>query len=230
MAASVQFYGQDNIITAAENRNCPRWAIFSGRQFLFKYEGTDKNESLQFLEKILESLREAGTVATYTLRFYEDNQKIKDNTPYDGSFNFRLVEEEERQQKALMYAGNSKLVIERLEAIEQKLSGVDQEEDEEEEPETINSILMGFLKEPQKIEQMLGIVGKIFGGAKYAGAISGTPAITASSNEEEIKIAEAVEVLKANDSKIGDHLLKLAGIAKEKPEAFKYLLTLLESQ
>ena len=88
---SVQFFGADNVIKAAENRKCPAWAIFQGKQFLFKYEGSDLNESQDFLEKILENLQDS--VSVYTIRFYEEAVKIKENTPYDGSFNFRMLEE-----------------------------------------------------------------------------------------------------------------------------------------
>lgn len=229
MASSVHFYGTDNVVSAAENRNCPRWGIFNGRQFLFKYDGEDMAESLSMLEKILESLQASGTVAAYTIKFYEEKVKIKDNTPYDGSFNFRLVEEEEREQRRVMYSTQSKALEERMQRIEELLAPAGEEEDDEPEPDTIGGVLMGLLKEPAKIEQLISGVRNIFGGVKHAGAIGSTPPMAATGSDE-AKVQQAIQVLKLHDPKIADHLLKLAGIATDKPDAFKYLLTMLDGQ
>lgn len=226
MAASIQFYGKDAVTTAADNRQCARWAMFDGRQFLFKYEGNDKEESLQMLEKTLDCLQESGTISRYTLKFYEEAVKIKENTPCDGSFNFKLFEEEQIQQRKVMYQANNSELLKRLEAIEEKISGSGDEEPEEEEEDFIS----GLLKDPTKIEQYMGMIGRLFSGGKAAAAIAGTPAVSTAATTEEGKINEAVNILKQHDSELSKHLLKLAAIAKEKPDAFKYLTQMLDSQ
>lgn len=231
MSAAVQFYGQDAVIMAAKNRDCPRWAMFSGRQFLFKHEGTDPENSLNFLDEILSTLDKSGSVATYTLKFYEEPGKIKENTPCDGSFNFRLVEEEERQQRRVLYNQMPSEIMKRLDAIEARQIAQEEEDDEDEEPQpnTLNGVLVGLLKEPAKIEQMIGLAKMIFGGKSAPAGIGNIPAQPPAEGAEDQKIAEAIAILKANDPRLGDHLLKLAAIATSNKASFDFLLKTLES-
>ena len=48
--------------------------------------------------------------------------------------------------------------------------------------------------------------------------------------EQAKKIAEAIDILAAHDDQIGDDLMKLATIAKDKPDQFKFLINMLRSQ
>jgi hypothetical protein len=70
---AVQFYGVNEVLKAAENRDCPQWGIFQGKQFLFKYEEIDQVESLTFLQEILKALQRSDAI--YTIKF--TNRKIK---------------------------------------------------------------------------------------------------------------------------------------------------------
>jgi hypothetical protein len=126
-----------------ENRGCASWALFSGRQFLFKsVDGTDLNESATLLDKILESI--SHSEAVYTLKFFEDKIKIKENSPCDGSFNFRLIGEDERSGRAIAYSTNSRAVMDELQKINLRLTEIENEEDEEEDAGVI-----GLIKDPQ---------------------------------------------------------------------------------
>src|SRR5574343_316699 len=85
--ASIQFNNLESVLNAYTNRGVDAWAIFQGSQFMFKGIG------LSDLEQILNSLSNGGTNAVYKLKVFEeitDEKNIKNNTPDDGSFNFRL--------------------------------------------------------------------------------------------------------------------------------------------
>ena len=233
--AAVQFYGEDSVMKAVENRDCPRWGMFYGRQFLFKYSGDSMEESMQLLQEIFDTLDKSGTVATYTLKFYEDAGKITEKTPCDGSFNFKLVAAEQYQERQIAYAGNSNKVLAAAEKLNERMDKWEAAADEEEEPaepQSLNGVLIGLLKEPQKIEQLmnLGRAFGLFGGLKHMGAIGNAQPAQATGTGEDVKISEAIEILKQHDPKIADHLLKLAGIAQNNNAAFKYLLSMLDNQ
>lgn len=224
--ASVQFYGTDAVLLAAENRNVPNWAIFQGKQFLFKYEEGNMDESLQYLLSILQSLQISS--ATYTICFYEDDVKIKQNTPHDGSFNFKTISEGEREAKNQSYQNNSAAILQKLDAIETRLSLIEEEDEEEdeEEPGGLNGIVAGLLNEPDKLMQLINVGKSLLGigSPQRPAAVAGVPG-----NDEDEKINRAIESLKQSDPDFSIHIEKLAAIAKEQPKFFNQLIKMLES-
>lgn len=254
---SIQFYGIDQVMDAAKNRACPGWAIFQGRpaQFLFKYQINDLDSSLQFLEKILSSLESTGNEAAYTIKFFEHegnkDLKIKENSPCDGSFNFRLIEEEERQQRKTLYQGTSNKVLEKLEGIENRLLQIEQGHVEEvEEDNTLQGQIVGMLKEPSRLNEfiaalanaksLLGIgpaapayVGNINRAGQILNQVTAAapaPVQNLSLTEEQKlqRLGNAIDTLEKNDPQIVDHLEKLASMAVNNPSQFKNLLSMLD--
>ena len=149
---SIQFFGKDAVLNAMENRGCASWGIFSGRQFLFKYEGTDMNESATLLDKILDSISQSEAV--YTIKFFEGEKiKVKENSPCDGSFNFKLVGEDERASRSINYSNNSRQVMDELQKINLRLTEIENEEDEEEA-----AGVMGLIKDPQVKDFLINTV------------------------------------------------------------------------
>lgn len=224
---SVQFYGAETVLKAAENRDCPKWAIFQAKQFLFKYEADDQEGSLQMLGEVLKNLRHSSAV--YTICFYEDVDKIKANTPHDGSFNFRMITEEEKEMRNEAFRGGNRAIMEKLEAIEQRLQTVeadDDEDDEEEEMGGIGGLLMGLIKEPEKLGQLIHI-GKSLLGMTYTQQPGKVAGIEVTGIEAET-LHNAIETLKKNDPKISEHLSKLAQISEKDPATFKYLVGMLD--
>lgn len=128
-AKVVQFRSAGSVVNAYTARDCPKFAIWAGKQFLFKYDGTDIDEGAQYLAQCLELLQ--GSAGIYTLAVYEESGSIKSNTPYDGSFNFRFNDEssEYRHGSQLLQQQNERL--DRLEKmlIEQAAGGHDDESD-----------------------------------------------------------------------------------------------------
>lgn len=223
--AAVQFYGAGAVIKAAENRDCARWAIFSGKQFLFKYEGDDITQGLDLLTQTLNAI--SHSAATYTIKFYEGEGKINEKTICDGgSFNFRMVDEEERASRYQTYNATSNAVLKKLEEMDQRLQAMEADDDDGEEMGGIGGIITGLLKEPEKLGALINIGKNLLGlGPKYPAApaaINGVPA----SGEE--RILAALQILQETDPKLPEHLEKLAAISQSDPGTFKMLTGMLD--
>lgn len=234
--AAVQFYGRDSVIKAAENKDCSRWGIFSGKQFLFKYEGETMEESIQFLEEILDALVQSQTGATYTIKFFESPGKITEKRECDGgSFNFKLIAAEEYSNRSIAFnsAGELDKRLSRIErAIDDMISRQleeraaelqEQEEEEEEQPSTVMGLINGVLQNPEQMQNIIAVAKAIFSPAKPA-QVAGIP------GDQDKQIQEAIEILKAKDPALGDHLTKLAKIATEDPFTWKFLISTLDKQ
>lgn len=255
-SSSVQFYGNEAVMEAVKNRRCPYWALWQGRQFLFKCEEADIKSSLDYLDQLLQMLNNDTTTATYTLKFFEPEGKgavkIKENTPSDGSFNFKLVEPEAVHQRQIGFQSNTPKVLELLEKMSLRLdaienAGIDGEEEEEEE-ETIEKAIIGVLKDPNKLEKYITMGKNFFGVStpEYVGNVNrlgqiGDPgqaghqapvtnlSQSSGDNEEQflIRVGNALDILKAHDPQIADHLEKLASMAKNNPGKFQSMLSML---
>jgi hypothetical protein len=247
-SSSIHFFGIDNVIVAAKNRSCPNWGIFQKGQFLFKYEGNNMEESIQLLGNILETIQESA--AAYTIKFYEQDGKavkIKENTACDGSFNFRLIEEEERQERRASYSMASKQVLETLTKINERLERLedqDMEDEEEEEPENLQSALIGLISQPHKITELISGIKSLLGSDQPAvhqigninrvgqnadrGEDPGPGAGDQLSQIEKAnRIANVLDALEKSDPQILEHLEKLSAIATNSPLQFKSLISML---
>jgi hypothetical protein len=227
MASSVQFRGIDEVLTAFDNIKCPAWSILQGGQFMFKHAGKTEDEAGQALRQTLEML-EGSSNSIYTLRVYEDiteRSKLKANTAYDGSFNFRLnMESQELTQAEYRRHGSLTAMQSELSAVKAQLAAMQEEEEDDDETDT---------------EKTLGEIGSLINNPvvmQLAQMIFGvkpkelpTPGALAGVNEQEPKIKAAVEILKLHDTRLGDHLEKLATIAQTAKPSFDFLLNTLDS-
>jgi hypothetical protein len=235
MAGSVQFRSSEAVLTAYENSSCPAWSLWQGGQLLFKFAGKTAEEAISALSNVLEMLGESSN-AIYTLKVYEDiggKEKIKNNTPYDGSFNFRLNadSQELNQSQYRNYSGMKELQTQiaalsaRIEARE-----AESDDDDEEEDETERQLgKIGALLNNPVVQQLAGL---LFRGTNLAPA-PGPRAVGALGNvppapDQEQQISQALAILKDKDPKLGEHLTKLAQIAQSSPANFDYMLTLVE--
>jgi len=252
IGSAIQFYGASQVIQAAQNRKCPGWAVFQNRQFLFKFEENDVDASLNMLQQTLECLQ--VSTALYTIKFFEHEGnkllKIKENTQCDGSFNFRLVEEDERQQRNEMYRSGSNKVLEKLQIIEDRLLQIENGTVEvEEEDNTLQGQIVGMLKEPARLTEFINalssaksLLGIGPAAPSYVGNINRAGQIPAMappggedpqqnlSIEEQQRLGIALNTLLSYDPKIVDHMEKLAAMASANTDQFKFLLSMLEMQ
>jgi hypothetical protein len=252
MANSIQFYGIDAVMKAAENRKCAAWSIWHNKQFLFKsLPDQDEGQALDYLKDILESVADNDVI--YTIKFYEEVQgKINEKTPCDGSFNFKILDEEEMQErryKRQAMGNRYNGLKEWQQNIEEKLDRLLGEGDEEEEEEkTLEGELIGMVNNPIKLiefVQSLNQAKALLTGAEVtpgtianvlrAGQIKEVPApapgqLEANLSHDEMmqRLNVALTTLGENDPNIIFHLEKLATLSTEKPETFKTAIAMLE--
>lgn len=187
---AIQFYGKDQVMQAAENMDCPAWAIYVGRQLFMKFEGGAGADSLAFLDSALELLGQNETTGIYTIKFFETEgeSKIKINEKTictAGSFNFKLIDPQNRavvqyggQVGYTAHLGKTNQDLEKLTQIVAQqqemlaaimanqtalLNGSDDDDDDEEEPETIQGVIIDTLKNPEKLNAYLGMISNFIG-------------------------------------------------------------------
>jgi hypothetical protein len=164
VSSSLHFVGKEAVLEAYHNRQVIAWSLWQNRQFL------TKGMSAAELDIFLDSLWSEST-AIYTLKVYEDitePKEIKEKTPCDGSFNFRLREREEPyvnggrnyssrgdDRKYEELEAKMNLILERLDG---------DEVEEEETTDTLGAIgkFVGSLfNDPDKFEKTLGVIKQL---------------------------------------------------------------------
>jgi hypothetical protein len=224
---SVQFSTVDAVIAAYENREVPAFAIWCGKQFLFKYEDSDIEQGKETLLEMLQLLQSNHSAAIYTLSVYEDLKgKIKDNTNYDGSFNFRF------QEHAIGYLpgmpGGTNAIQTELAALRLQVKKL-QEENEGEEEENKLGIVGEILQHPAVEPVVPVLIGRLVDllfpeePAKTA-RVAGINVSEVSDND---KVREAITRLSESVPDLPDLLMKLAMISVKKPSSFKFYMSTL---
>lgn len=225
---------------AAENLNCPAWGIFISRNLFTKFESDNMPESLQFLQKNLEALSKSGTTGIYTLKFFENEKggiKINERTVCDGgSFNFKLIEPEEREMKLIGSSSQYGVIAEmkaKIDMLEKKLEQAEEYEPEEEK--SIGAIVMDMLKRPDELAQLVNIGRAALGlPIQNIPASIGSlpsPAIVMGHEQKEKdleRLGNAIDVLEKNDARLVDHLEKLAKMSTDNPEQFRATVSMLD--
>jgi hypothetical protein len=237
--AAVQFFGIDQVMKAAENLNCSAWGIFVGRNLFSKYEGTEMSESLAMLQQNLEMLSESGTTAIYTLKFFETQKgvtKINEKSVCDGgSFNFKLIEPQEREMMLLRNSSQYGVISgleKKIEALQAQLAAQAEEVDEEEEePETIGSFLIGLLKRPDELAQIITIGRALLGlptqPIPQVATVNSIGSVPVDGTNKLDRLAAAIDILEKADPQLVEHLEKLAAMSQENPAQFNMLIGML---
>lgn len=213
------------MVEAFDNRGLPIWGLFDKRNFL------TAGDSRESLDSFLERLEPGGSSTVYTLKVFkdiEDLDEITDRTECNGSFNFKLLNQHAGR-------GSDSELAARLGAIEKKLNGGDQEQEE-----TLQDIVMGWLKEPQKLATVIGSVKSLFNGdpgpalqqMAAIGNVNPAPQQTLKAvNEMDPieRLSAAIDKLEKQDPKIIEHLEKLAEMSEKNPAMFKMLISNLDA-
>lgn len=228
--AAVQFYGIAAVLSAYERREVAPWSIWSGRQFLFKCEDTNLATARDELEETLQMISQnPNSSATYTLKVYEElpkDKKIKSTTPDDGSFNFKFFTVDEANQRFIGYGErqNNNALLSEVNALKAKvaeLEALNAEDDIDESEPDVWEKINGLLEKPA----VIGALNKLLGIdlSKNRPATVGT----APGQNDEL-IEKALNVLRDKDELLGQHLWKLATMAINKPDNFRFLLSTLD--
>lgn len=222
--AAVQFFGRSNVLSAYRHRGIDVWAIFNGKNLI------TSGETAEELNNFLDLLEPGGSAAPYILKVYRDADAddITDKTECNGSFTFKLTDP---AYSSTRIAGTDPSINERFERLEKMIAGVGTEEPEKDENDLM-SIIMGYLKEPQKLALVINAVrGFAVNAMSPAAAPAAVGAVTPGANNTEDnlqRLSAALDKLEKSDPDIIAHLEKLADIAEKKPPTFKMLLNMLD--
>lgn len=237
VGSSIQFRGKAAVIEAFENVDAKAFTIWQGKQYLFKGMGEEE------LEAFLNMLEQNSMNCIYTVKVYEDiadKKAIKSNTPDDGSFNFRLNADEQlitNNQYAASYNRNE--LISKIGALENKFDTVmaklEEEPEEDEQPNRLG-IIGDIIAHPAIAPIIPQLAAMLMGMAQRQGQNFQQPRVmqpgtvgNIPSTNNSPMLNDAIERLKLADSKLAEHLLKLANLAEKDPGTFAMFLQTLEA-
>ena len=226
----------DAVTTYYTNRQTPSWAIFQKNQFLTKWEGDDMDVGSDVLEKFLEMLSKSAAI--YTLCVYTDVPAggIKNDTPYDGSFNFKLLEKPMGYLPGDAYAqvgGGWRELLGQLREKDNTIRGLEiqnqrlllQVEDlQTEEPDQVERILNHPI-----VQELLPIakdaIGSLFA-PKTEARINGPSTEMQATHGGDNTLTE-LRLLIPDIDKL---LFNFLALSKSKPSTFKYFTGVLRSR
>jgi hypothetical protein len=210
-----------------------------GNIYFALYEGAGKDPVLQNfkgkyedIDECIEKLKNYFNCITpdpktiYVLKWWDEKpefNKGKVITSCEGSLKFITNTDDEVNEYVAGYrerVGNyNNAILSRLEAIEQKISNDDQDEDIHQNNQ---QGLAGIVNNPEfqsMIVQYIGaIVDRIIPIKKQSVAINGI---------DDNKLEQALTILKKHDPELENDLMILAEMAETNPGQFKFLLSML---
>lgn len=169
--AGIQFFGVDSVVDAFIDYEADCWAIAEGKDII--KTGYDDDGLKTYLAK----LQVQGSAATYTLRIYrnmDDADKIVAKTEYNACFKFKLNEGGAVGGfGATRYAGADPLTAKLQAVVSEEVGKVlDRKlgrDDDDEKPETLSDVIMGLVKQPDKLIGVLQGIRGMFAPADVVG-------------------------------------------------------------
>ena len=194
----------------------------------YTYTGEDKNIGREQLQDALGSiLSNPDNTNTYCIVILgQKGKKIE----AINSITFQLNKHQALQpyQPQQMAGYQNSALLGELNSLKSQIAALQMkldEEDEEEEEEPKEGGLAGFFKNPAMqnilIQQLSGLFMPTTQVTNMAGVLDGAE------SDQDLKIDEAIEVLKQFDANLGDDLLLLAEMALNDKQQFNFLLKML---
>jgi hypothetical protein len=223
----VQLIGRKAVVERYTKLNTDSWALYQGKQFIVGGVGGDQ------LDEWLADFEQTGSTATYTLRVYDTDQaptSSTGNADYIACLNFKTVDAYE----GYGIAGHDNKLMQRIKGLEEKLEG----KDDDDEPDTdFNSIIMGWLENPEKLGMIAGAIRTLFGGVPMQPmggvpmqAISGLEPQNQTQMEDNVtRVSKALDILEKYDPQLVVHLEKLAKLASTDTLMFKAVISKLDA-
>jgi hypothetical protein len=223
----VQLIGRKAVVERYTKLNTDSWALYQGKQFIVGGVGGDQ------LDEWLADFEQTGSTATYTLRVYDTDQaptSSTGNADYIACLNFKTVDAYE----GYGIAGHDNKLMQRIKGLEDKLEG----KDDDDEPDTdFNSIIMGWLENPEKLGMIAGAIRTLFGGVPMQPmgglpmqAISGLEPQNQTQMEDNVtRVSKALDILEKYDPQLVVHLEKLAKLASTDTLMFKAVISKLDA-
>jgi hypothetical protein len=217
------------------------WSVNDSKgDILFYYSGNDENEARDHLENNLRMAEQQGVEATLTLRIHPKMPKSgyfekKDTGMVVTHFrptSFNPISYQPMNQMG--YPGQANLMTE-INALRSEIAAlkmqqeIDDQDDDEEEPE--ENFLSGLIKSPQIQTMILSQLSSLFAPGQKVTHVAGIEKTETMANETEIeneeRIYNAVERLKAVDDQLASDLELLCEMAETDKFQFNFLLKML---
>ena len=161
----------------------------------------------------------------YVLKWWDEKPELnkgKISSSADGSVKFVTNTNDEINEYVNGYReriGNyNNAILSRLEAIEQKISNDDQDDDAQPEPQGLSGIVNNPEFQSMIVQYIGAIVDRVLPIKKQSVAINGF---------EDNKLDQALTILKKHDPELENDLMILADMAENNPGQFKFLLSML---
>jgi|SRR5882672_10642670 len=243
--AGIQFFGIENVIKAYCNKKTPSFAIWSGKQLLFKYDGYENGEdyqqpSIEEGEQLLAGYLSAmyqDSTATYTLKTYDDlgEGKIKPSSEYDTSFNFKISLPDYDSRTMGMVRTNP--MFAELQKINARLESLEHGEPEE-DAETLEQAVIGLIQEPDRLQRIVEPIRQLVEMGKslfdkqnthtmQQASIGNVRKPTVSEEDKVIRLGNAIDILEKHDNQLVEHLERLAALANANPKKFKNIISMI---
>ena len=219
------------------------WSVNDSKgDILFYYSGNDENEAREHLENNLRMAEQQGVEATLTLRIHPKMPKSgyfekKDTGMVVTHFRPTSFNPISYQPMNQMGAYQPNLMNE-INALRSEIAALkmqqDMDQDEEEEPEEEN-FLAGLMKSPQIQTMILSQLGNLFAPGQKVTHVAGFKNTETMTNEtenqseidNEERIYNAVERLKAVNDQLASDLELLCEMAETDKMQFNFLLKML---
>jgi len=217
------------------------WSVNDSKgDILFYYSGSDENEAREHLENNLRMAEQQGVEATLTLRIHPKMPKSgyfekKDTGMVVTHFrptSFNPISYQPMNQMG--YHGQPNLMTE-INALRSEIAAlkmqqeIDDQDDEDDEPE--ENFLSGLMKSPQIQTMILSQLSSLFAPGQKVTHVAGIQQTETMANETEIeneeRIYNAVERLKAVDDQLASDLELLCEMAETDKFQFNFLLKML---
>ena len=220
----------------------PYFSVWNGKQICYSWSENDLDKGRDMLETNLRVFETNKVGDPFILKLHpalDKNDLITDKSPVYASLNFRVFDSYALQPG---YAATGAIAFEnnpKLQALSDKVDHLSLLLDREPEPEPAPGF-MGSINKVLEIPGVSDAVAPLIGAltnmvlkglnlpvpapapvAHSGGALSGI------SEDQEIKINQALDILEQVDPNLGDSLLRLAAIAQKDPNKFKTLLSML---
>lgn len=189
-----------------------------------------KNNTQNTNQYLLQIIKKARKVKNgiKAVDFVNVTFQLNDNsvTPYtQGSF-VAGINDNHRLEAAIekMQMQNKQMI----EALQQRISELEEEEDEEDT--TGGNFIAGLVNNPELQTMVIGALSKLFQDQNKS-SMSNNVQINGinESTDNEAKLKAAIEILKVHDMSLADDLTKLANIAETNPKQFAFLLSMLRN-
>jgi len=217
------------------------WSVNDSKgDILFYWSDNDENQAREHLENNLRMAEQQGVEATLTLRIHPKMPKSgyfekKDTGMVVTHFrptSFNPISYQPMNQMG--YPGQPNLMTE-INALRSEIAALkmqqemDDQEEDDEEPE--ENFLSGLIKSPQVQTMILSQLSSLFAPTQKVTHVAGFEKTEKMTNETEIdneeRIYNAVERLKAVDSELASDLELLCEMAETDKMQFNFLLKML---